>query len=129
MLAFVVFWRYVGFNTILYVAALQSIPKDLYEAARIDGAKEFKIFWFITLPQLKPMMYFGVILSLIGGLQLFEEPFIITGGREVQYSGITTAMYMYRTAFEFNDYGLASAISWLLFLVIAVLDMVDQPGV
>ena len=63
------------------MAALQSIPKDLYEAARIDGAKEFKIFWFITLPQLKPMMYFGVILSLIGGLQLFEEPFIITGGR------------------------------------------------
>ena len=51
VLAFVVFWRYVGFNTILYVAALQSIPKDLYEAARIDGAKEFKIFWFITLPR------------------------------------------------------------------------------
>ena len=122
VLAFVVFWRYVGFNTILYVAALQSIPKDLYEAARIDGAKEFKIFWFITLPQLKPMMYFGVILSLIGGLQLFEEPFIITGGRGgPEYSGMTTAMYMYRTAFEFNDYGLASAISWLLFLVIAVL--------
>ena len=122
MLAFVVFWRYVGFNTILYVAALQSIPKDLYEAARIDGAKEFKIFWFITLPQLKPMMYFRVILSLIGGLQLFEEPFIITGGRGgPEYSRMTTAMYMYRTAFEFNDYGLASAISWLLFLVIAVL--------
>ena len=59
------------------------------------------------------MMYFGVILSLIGGLQLFEEPFIITGGRGgPEYSGMTTAMYMYRTAFEFNDYGLASAISW-----------------
>ena len=87
-----------------------------------DNAKEFKIFWFITLPQLKPMMYFGVILSLIGGLQLLEEPFIITGGRGgPEYSGMTTAMYMYRTAFEFNDYGLASAISWLLFLVIAVL--------
>ena len=63
-----------------------------------------------------------VILSLIGGLQLFEEPFIITGGRGgPEYSGMTTAMYMYRTAFEFNDYGLASAISWILFLVIAVL--------
>lgn len=127
VVALVVFWRYVGFNTILYVAAMQSIPRDLYEAARMDGANGRRIFWHITLPQLKPMMYFGVTLTVIGGLQLFEEPFILTGGKGgMEYAGMTTAMYMYRTAFEFNDFGLASAISWLLFAVILVLTMVTN---
>lgn len=121
VVAVVVFWRYVGFNVILYVAAMQGIPRDLYEAGRMDGANGFRLFWHITLPQLKPMMYFGTVLSVIGGLQLFEEPFILTGGRGgMEYSGMTTAMYMYRTAFEFNDFGLASAISWFLFVIIAV---------
>lgn len=127
VVAMVVFWRYVGFNTILYVAAMQSIPRDLYEAARMDGARGFGIFWHITLPQLKPMMFFGVTLTVIGGLQLFEEPFILTGGKGgIEYAGMTTAMYMYRTAFEFNDFGLASAISWMLFIVILVLTLVTN---
>jgi multiple sugar transport system permease protein len=122
VIALVVFWRYVGFNTILYVAALQGIPRDQYEAARMDGASPWRIFWYITLPQLKPMMYFGVTLTMVGGLQLFEEPFILTGGKGgVEQSGMTTAMYMYRTAFEFNDFGLASAIAWMLFVIIAVM--------
>ena len=121
VIALVVFWRYLGFNLILYVAALQSIPRELYEAARMDGAREWRIFWSITLPHLKPMMMFSMTLSVIGGLQLFEEPFILTGGKGgVEQAGMTTAMYMYRTAFEFNDFGLASAMSWLLFLMIAV---------
>jgi multiple sugar transport system permease protein len=122
VIALVVFWRYLGFNLILYVAAMQSIPRELYEAARMDGAREWRIFWSITLPQLKPMMVFSLTLSVIGGLQLFEEPFILTGGKGgVEQAGMTTAMYMYRTAFEFNDFGLASAMSWLLFLMIAVM--------
>ena len=120
--ALVVFWRYVGFNTVLYLAALQTIPKDIYEAATMDGAGRWQQFWFITLPSLKPMIYFGVTLSVIGGLQLFEEPFILTGGRGgTDQAGMTTAMYMYRTAFEFNDFGAASALSWLLFVFVAVL--------
>lgn len=127
VVALVVFWRYVGFNVILYVAAMQSIPRDLYEAARMDGAGGARIFWFITLPQLRPMMYFGVTLTVIGGLQLFEEPFILTGGKGgIEYSGMTTAMYMYRTAFDFNDFGLASAISWMLFVVILVLTVLTN---
>ena len=127
VVALVVFWRYVGFNTILYVAAMQSIPRVLYEAARMDGANARRIFWHITLPQLKPMMYFGVTLTVIGGLQLFEEPFILTGGKGgMEYAGMTTAMYMYRTAFEFNDFGLASAISWLLFAMILLLTIVTN---
>jgi multiple sugar transport system permease protein len=126
-IAFVVFWRYVGFNTVLYLAALQTIPKDLYEAATIDGANTWRQFWHITLPNLKPMIFFGVTLTIIGGMQLFEEPFILTGGRGgTDQAGMTTAMYMYRTAFEFNDFGAASAMSWLLFLCVAALTWVTN---
>lgn len=118
----VIFWRYVGFNTVLYLAALQTIPKDLYEAAEMDGANRWQQFRHVTLPLLKPMMLFGATLSVIGGLQLFDEPFILTGGRGgTDQSALTTAMYMYRTAFEFNEFGTASAVSWLLFILIAVL--------
>ena len=123
----VVFWRYLGFNVILYVAAMQSIPRDLYEAARMDGAKSWQQFVFITLPQLKPIMFFGVTLTVIGGLQLFEEPFILTGGKGgPEYAGMTTAMYMYRTAFDFNDFGLASAISWMLFVIILIMTVITN---
>jgi multiple sugar transport system permease protein len=121
-IAFVVFWRYLGFNVVLYLAALQTIPRDLYEAATMDGAGRWQQFWHITLPNLKPMIFFGVTLSVIGGLQLFEEPFILTGGRGgADQSGMTSAVYLYRMAFDFNDFGGASAMSWLLFVVVAVL--------
>ena len=121
-IALIVFWRYLGFNVVLYLAALQTIPKDLYEAATMDGAGRWQQFWFITLPNLKPMIFFGVTLSVIGGLQLFEEPFILTGGRGgIDQSGMTSAVYLYRMAFDFNDFGGASAMSWLLFGVVAVL--------
>jgi multiple sugar transport system permease protein len=121
-IASLVFWRYVGFNVVLYLAALQTIPKDLYEAATMDGAGRLQQFWFITLPSLKPMMFFGVTLSIIGGLQLFEEPFILTGGRGgPDQAGMTTAIYLYRMAFDFNDFGAASAMSWLLFALVALL--------
>lgn len=121
-IAFIVFWRYLGFNVVLYLAALQTIPRDLYEAATMDGAGRWQQFWHITLPNLKPMIFFGVTLSVIGGLQLFEEPFILTGGRGgAEQSGMTSAVYLYRMAFDFNDFGGASAMSWLLFAVVAVL--------
>jgi multiple sugar transport system permease protein len=121
-IALVVFWRYLGFNVVLYLAALQTIPKDLYEAATLDGASGWQQFRFITLPGLKPMIYFGVTLSVIGGLQLFEEPFILTQGNGgIDQAGMTAAVYLYREAFDFNDFGGASAMSWLLFLCVALL--------
>ncbi len=120
--AMIVFWRYVGFNVVLYLAALQTIPKDIYEAATMDGAGRVQQFFFITLPSLKPMIFFGVTLSVIGGLQLFEEPFVLTGGRGgSDQAGMTTAIYLYRMAFDFNDFGAASAMSWLLFILVALL--------
>ncbi len=121
-ISLIVFWRYVGFNVVLYLAALQTIPGDIYEAATMDGAGRLQQFFHITLPSLKPMIFFGVTLSVIGGLQLFEEPFILTGGRGgSDQSGMTTAIYLYRMAFDFNDFGAASAMSWLLFILVAVL--------
>jgi multiple sugar transport system permease protein len=121
-IAGLVFWRYVGFNTVLYLAALQTVPRDLYEAARMDGASRWQQFVHITLPGLKPMMLFGCTLSIIGGLQLFEEPFILTNGKGgSDQAGMTSAVYLFRAAFDFNDFGAASAMSWLLLAVVAVL--------
>ena len=121
-IALIVFWRYLGFNVVLYLAAMQTIPKEHYEAATMDGAGRWQQFWHITLPGLRPMIFFGVTLSVIGGLQLFEEPFILTGGRGgPDQAGMTSAVYLYRMAFDFNDFGGASAMSWLLFVVVAAL--------
>jgi multiple sugar transport system permease protein len=121
-IAFVVFWRYVGFNLVLYLAALQTVPRDLYEAARLDGAGAWQQFWNVTLPALRPMILFGVTLSLIGGLQLFEEPFILTNGNGgTDQQGMTSGVYLYRLAFEFSDFGGASAMSWMLFALVALL--------
>jgi multiple sugar transport system permease protein len=120
--ALIIFWRYLGFNVVLYLAALQTIPKDLYEAAVMDGASPLRQFFHITLPSLKPMIYFGVMLSVIGGLQIFEEPFILTNGKGgPDQAAMTAAVYLYRMAFDFNDFGGASAMSWILFAVVALL--------
>lgn len=128
-IALVVFWRYVGFNVVLYLAALQTIPQELYEAARVDGATRWQHFRYVTLPGLRSMMLFGITLSVIGGLQLFEEPFILTGGRGgTDQAGMTTAIYLYRLAFDFNDFGAASAMSWLLFLLVAGLTWATHHG-
>lgn len=121
-ISLLVFWRFVGFNTVLYLAALQTIPRDLYEAATMDGASRWQQFLHITVPGLKPMMLFGFTLSIIGGLQLFEEPFVLTNGKGgSDQAGMTSAVYLYRTAFDFNDFGAASAMSWLLLGVVALL--------
>ena len=118
----VVFWRFVGFNTLLYLAALQGIPRELYEAARLDGASAWQRFWHVTLPMLKPVAFFAVTLSIIGGMQLFEEPFVLSGGRGGPDQAVmTTAIYLYRSAFEFSDFGAASAMSWILVLLMALL--------
>ena len=125
--AMVVIWRYTGWNMLLYLAGLQAIPGDLYEAAAVDGATGGQQFRYITLPLLRPTMFLAITLSLIGGLQLFEEPFILTGtGGGAGQQALTTVMYMYRTYANYSDAGVASAMSWLLFLVIGVLTLINN---
>jgi len=118
-IAFVVFWKYTGFNMVLYTTGLLTISKDLYEAARIDGANALQQFWHISLPLLRPFIFFASTLTIIGNLQLFEEPFILTRGEGgVGQAGQTIAMYLYRVGWEWLEMGTASAISWLLFILI-----------
>lgn len=128
MIAFVVFWRYVGWNALLYLSALQTIPKDLLEAASMDGAGPWRTFLHVVLPLLKPMIFFAVTLTIIGNLQLFEEAFILTGGTNgtadsglggIDQAGQTMAMHLYWVAFTEGDFGTASALAWLLFALIA----------
>jgi multiple sugar transport system permease protein len=121
-IAFVVFWRYLGWNLVLYLSALQTVDPSLYEAATLDGASRWQQFRHVTLPLLRPMMYLAITLTIIGNLQLFEEPFILVDPESgVVPKVMTTAMFMYRMAFSDGDFGTASAISWLLFFVIAAL--------
>jgi multiple sugar transport system permease protein len=120
-------WRYVGWNTVLYMAALQTIPKDIYEAAKVDGASIWQQFWYITIPLLRPMMFFAVTLTVIGSLQMFEESYILTGatggtGRVAE----TSAMLMLKTGMTDGDFGTASAIAWLLFIFIAMLTWLNN---
>jgi multiple sugar transport system permease protein len=127
IVSFLVWWRYVGWNTVLYLAALQTIPKDLYEAAHIDGAKPWQQFFYITLPMLRPMMFFAITLTIIGGLQLFEEPYIMTGGTGgIGQVAETSAMFMLKMGMTDNDFGTASAIAWLLFIFIAALTYLNN---
>jgi multiple sugar transport system permease protein len=126
-IAMVVVWRYVGWNVLLYLAGLQAIPSDIYEAASIDGATRAQQFRFITLPLLRPTIFLAVTLTLIGGFQLFEEPFVLTNGSGgTGQQGLTTIMYMFRTYNSYSDAGVAAAMSWLLFAVIGILSLINN---
>jgi cellobiose transport system permease protein len=131
-LSVMVTWRWTGYNALIYLAAMQAIPDDLYEAAAIDGARPFRQFLHVTVPMLRPTIIFTVIVSTIGGLQLFTEPYLFqplkqgaTGGSDRQYQ--TVAMYLYEKAFAGGEFkfGYASAIAWCLFLLIALISIVN----
>jgi ABC-type sugar transport system permease subunit len=129
-IATVVIWRYFGWNTVIYLAGLQSIPTDLYEAARVDGAGWRQIFFRVTLPLLRPVITFTVILSIIGALQLFEEPLMLAGGTQTtapggtDRAGLTVLVYLYSQAFQFLNFGYAAAMSVALFVVIVLFSFV-----
>jgi cellobiose transport system permease protein len=128
-IAFMVDWRWTGYNALIYLAAMQAIPRDMYEAAAIDGASAFRRFWRITVPLIQPTIVFTVIISTIGGMQLFTEPLLFNYGR-IQGGSLnefqTIAMYIYETVFT-NNYsaGYGAAMSWLLFLVIILFAAVN----
>lgn len=116
-----VFWRWVGYNTIIYLAGLQSIPKDLYEAARIDGANIFQQFRFITIPLLKPFIILTVFFSTVGALQLFTEPTVFLGGQAFSRTeALTVVMYLYRDAFSYQSFGTGSATAVILLIIIII---------
>jgi cellobiose transport system permease protein len=125
-ISLMVIWRWTGYNVIIYLAGLQSIPGDLYEAATIDGANRPQQFFYITLPLLRPIILFTVILSTIGGMQLFTEPAILVGpSGGATKGGLTLVLYLYNQAFGNQLFGYASAIAWMLFLIIAVFSFLN----
>ena len=117
-------WKNMGFAMVIFLAGLQTIPKSLYEAARIDGAGRWAEFRYVTLPGLRPTMLFVVVTTTIGYLQVFEEPFVMTGGGPLD-STLSLAMYTYEEGFRFFHQGYAAAISYVLFVVVAVIAVIQ----
>ena len=116
-------WAGFGGTAIIYLAGLQGIPEELYEAAEIDGANIWQRAWNITIPQLRPVMAVMFILQILGTMQVFTEPFIMTGGGP-NNATMTILLLIYRYAFTYMDMGVASAASLLLFIVLAILSYI-----
>jgi cellobiose transport system permease protein len=121
-------WRWTGYNALIFLAGMQAIPRDLYEASAIDGASRRQQFWRITVPLLRPTIIFVAIISTVGGLQLFTEPLLFNSGhmeggtlRQSQ----TVAMYMFENAFQRFQYGYGSAVAWMLFMIILIFSIIN----
>ncbi|WP_216648194.1 carbohydrate ABC transporter permease [Isoptericola chiayiensis] len=116
-------WRNVGFSMVILLAGLQGIPKDLYEAASLDGAGAVRTFRSVTVPLLRPTLLFCAVMTGIAYLQFFEEPFVMTQGGPL---GATNSVaYEIYNQFGFGDYGLSAAMSYLLFVAIAILSFLQ----
>lgn len=124
-LAWVAAWKNLGYYVVIFLAGLQSIPKTLYEAARIDGAGPVQTFFRITLPMLNPAMLLVLVMSTINGFQLFTEPFIMTGGGPAN-SSLSVVMYIYKNAFQSLDMGYAATIGLALALIILTVSLLQK---
>lgn len=123
-------WRWTGYNTLIYLASMQSIPKDLYESAALDGASPRRQFWTITIPMLRPTIIFTVIISTIGGLQLFAEPLMFNTGSGAYSGGSlrqfqTVTMYLFENMFTRFRFGYAAAVAWMIFLLIVFVALIN----
>ena len=125
-------WRWTGYNMIFYLSAMQNIPRDVYEAAEIDGATPVQAFFHITIPSLKPMILFTTIMSTIGTVQLFDEPMNLSqGGVTAATVGpgncfMTLSVYIYNLCFKYNPkFGYASTVAYAILLIIALLTVLQ----
>lgn len=117
-------WMYVGFNMIYFLAALQAVDKDLYEAATVDGANAWHQFWAVTLPGIKPVAVFVLVMSTIGSFQLFELPYIMLNNSSgPDQAGLTIVMYLFQTGFVTGDLGYASTVGWVLALGVLMISL------
>ncbi|GLX04647.1 sugar ABC transporter permease [Microbispora sp. NBRC 16548] len=129
-ISLIVIWRWTGYNALIYLAAMQTIPDHLYEAATLDGAGQFTQFRKITIPMLRPTIIFTAVVSTIGGFQIIAEPLLFqagtgnpTGGSDRQFQ--TVGLYLYEQGFSLYKFGYASAIAWTLCLIIVVMALVN----
>jgi ABC-type sugar transport system permease subunit len=119
-------WRNIGNSMVIFLAALQTVDAQLYEAARVDGAKGRQLFRHVTVPMLRPAILFTTVITTIGYLQVFEEPFVMTGPNGgTEQSGFTASLFVYQQGFRFFNLGYASAAAYTLFIFIVVLAIVQ----
>jgi len=121
-------FRWTGYNALIFLAAMQAVPRDLYEAAVLDGANRVRQFFSVTVPVLRPTIIFVVITSTIGGLQIFDEPRMFDqlgqGGADRQW--MTVTMYLYELGWGAQkSFGRAAAVAWILFLIILVIGLIN----
>lgn len=118
-------WRWTGFNMVFYLAGLQNIPQETHEAAKVDGANAFQKFFYIIIPQLKPIILFTAVMSTIGTLQLFDEPMNLTGGGPGT-STMTISQYIYNVSFVFMpDFGYAATLSYTVVFIVAIISIIQ----
>lgn len=120
-------WRWTGNDMVIMLAGLQSLPTEIFEAARVDGASDTQIFFHITLPLLRPVILFDAIISTIGTFNLFAEPYALFGGATggVGQAGLVTGTLLYQNAFVFARYGSGSALAWVLAAIVFVLSLLQ----
>lgn len=125
MLAIIVFsvWKNFGFHMVIFLAALQSIPQRLYEAAAVDGASRWQQFRHVTLPMLRPALSFVVLITVIGSFQLFAEPYVMTQGGPANAT-LSLVLLMYRNGFQWWNVGYGAAVAWMLFGLLLVITFV-----
>ncbi|MFP4697941.1 MAG: carbohydrate ABC transporter permease [Eubacteriales bacterium] len=125
-ISFILFWMWFGYTMIIFMAGIKAIPSELYEAARVDGANKWQSFRFITLPSLKPIMAYQVVTSVIGGLTMFDIPFILTGRKgSPNFKALTMVNRFYNVTFSSNpQYGFGAAMSVLLFIMVMIFSLI-----
>lgn len=126
-------WQWTGYNAIIFLAGLQTIPSDLYEAARMDGAGPIQTLFRITLPLLRPTLLFVLVVSTVTGLQSFSEPQVLlqTSSNDSTFaggpghSGQTMVLYFFQQTFDNNDFGYGAAVAWGIFLVVVLFSIIN----
>ena len=122
IVAGVIMWQNFGFNMLVFLAGMQGVPKELYEAAEVDGATQWDKIRYITVPLIKPVLLFVIITSIIGGLQLFDAPLML--GKGPDNTTMTMVMYLYETAFQNFNFGYGAAIAYAIFVIILVFTLI-----
>jgi len=125
-IAVMIIWRWVGYNSLIFLAAMLAIPNELYESASIDGASKWKTFWYVTLPQLKNTITFFLIVGTIGGLQVFAEPLILggaAGGANRQFSTLT--LFLFEQAFINVNWGYGAAIGLAITFIVLIISTIN----
>ncbi|MFD7523386.1 carbohydrate ABC transporter permease [Paenibacillus chitinolyticus] len=132
LLVLIAVWKGIGYIMVIYLAGLQSVPQDLYEAAEIDGAGTLRKFLSITFPLISSTTFLVVILSTISTFQAFEQVYVLTGGGDISSAGgpnnssLVLMLYLYREGFTFMRMGYASAIAWVLFMILFTLTLIQM---